>query len=272
MTRFLLFAALTLAACSSPFEGDWEAALDRELTAGEPYRAVAALNAGADAGDIRAMSMLVQAHERGYLRGPNDGTQPYQGKLYFRSLPGQLALAERRLNRALEAGRTSDDPEVLLDVARELGTPGVFVYTHDGSDGLTLEEVETARDIYQRIRHADLPQMGLAGLAREIGDSTAWAGHVQAAAAAGEPHACVMTVYLLGDRPDQSTPAGYARFIDEMESCAASPGGQDWVGDGLQTLASHAEEGNDAARELLDGLRAEGVFERHPRLADFVAS
>ena len=264
-----LVLLLALAACTpTPRSADAiQADMDAAHAAGDGDRAFALLKEAAATGELYPLGELATARERGYLRlRLTDGTVINHP---VRSLPGQAALTRRAFERALAAGAHSGQPQALLDAAQHL-VGDVITVNGEVQDDLSPAVRDSARAIYRRIAGADVPQLALALLARRLGDEDAYRQHLDAAVAAAEPQACTFRLWFSGTRHDLSTPAGYADYLDAVEACPRAPDAPDPAAEDLGKLAALIRDGNEATVAFVEGLRDEGVFERHPRLEAFL--
>lgn len=244
-------------------------AAEAALTAGDADRAWDLYNEAADGGHLAALATVVEGREQGYLIVRDAGGRR-AGHAAVLSLPGQALLARRAFERTLADSARSGRPEVLLLLAQTL-RGSMTIINGEFDPDWTTEDRDSVAAIYQRIQDADLPQFQLALLAKALGDDDAYRQHLDRAAAAGEPHACTFKLFFTGEKHDRSTAADLARYIDAADA-ACQPGGKpDPAADTVRKLAEQIRYGNDEAAALLDSLRAEGVFERHPRLAALVA-
>ena len=261
----IAFVISTLDAPHRPSE-ELYAAAQTALTEGRPAEAFALFDEAAAAGHVLALARVAKVREAGYLRSPRYRGQPAVDYA-VPSLPGQVAWMRWRSQRALAHAADAGDPEALLAVATDLlGS----VYWIEGQPRTRVGEadLDSVASIYQQIRGEDLPQMPLGVLALGLGDDVAYHRHLDRAAASGEASACTFKLWFSGDRHDTSTAVGFARFIDAaVEACPFVPNGPDPAADDLRRLAAEIDAGNREARLFLDSLRAEGVFDRHPRLA-----
>ncbi|WP_412068128.1 hypothetical protein [Rubrivirga sp. IMCC43871] len=276
MSRVLLLAAL-LAGCSSPSAprhlstGHSVEGYAQAVEAGDTETALALLRDAADAGDLVALATLSQAYDRGYLSaGMVDGASTH---LAIWTLPWTAPLVQRRFDRELRQRAESGDPEALFMAADAL-LNRVFVdgeWTHPPAD------LDSARAIYHRLdaRVDDDQRLRLAFLARRLDDDDAYHAHLDAAADAGDPQACVFRFWA-GSR---DTPPGaavtVADEIDATEACRARALASgfaesaplfDYGGRVVASLREQAQTGNPAATATLDSLRTLGVFHRHARL------
>ena len=266
--RLALAAALAalVAGCASPDRTPAEAhaAARDALDAGDADRALALFREAADGGHLGALQTVADARTRGHLTVPRRPGRA-GGPAPVRSFPGQAAWARRAYQTALTDSARVGSPNALLMMAHDLTGP---LKTSGGRTRAEMTEAdrEAAAAIYRGIVHADVPRLSLATLARKLGDGRAYRQHVEEAVAAGEPHACAFKVWMTGDAPDASTPAGFAVYLDRAEACPRAADGSDPAADGVRALAGQVAGGNAAAVDFLDGLRAEGAFRRHPRL------
>ncbi|PAP77958.1 hypothetical protein [Rubrivirga marina] len=272
MVRLSILCLLLLAACRPAPSGltPHEAALAHldALRAGDADRALALLDEAAEAGHLEALHILAHAHGRGYLQTPYDSVQKSTSHLPIFSTRWEAGRALRRFERALRDSVRAGSVEAQFLVAdRLLGTrriPGA------------RDEVDpdSARALYHTLAARDADPLRLAFLANRLGDDEAYLAHLDDAAEAGDPNACVFRYWRRRDRDARFSAAGVAREIDALEACRARAleahhdaemftSGERVVGD----LAAQAREGNAEATATLDSLRATGVFDRHPRLA-----
>lgn len=267
MIRLASLSFLVLAGCSAGSSGpvDLRADYAQALHDGDRDRALDVLDAAADAGDLGALRELAEVRSQGYLSVPYD--QGGGGRLTVASLPGEAMWTAWRYRRARDRGAEAGDPEALLAVAEEQAGDlvmrgGVRVRTLSGS------RRDSVAVLYRRLLETNVSRLRLARLARHLDDEEAYIQLVDAAVAGREPDACSYKLYLTGTRRDLSTPAGLARFVDDAEACPRVPGDADHAAEQIGALVAQVRSGNDGARVLLDSLRVEGVFERHPRLAE----
>lgn len=249
-------------------EAAYEAA-QAARTAGDGERAWSLFTEAAGGGHLAALRTVAEARDRGYLTVDDADGRGATGHVGVLSLPGQAALARLAFRHALADSAQTGRPEVLLMLAQELHGEATFVNGELRSDWSGGGR-DSAAAIYHRIKGADLPRLQLALLAKALGDDDAYRQHVDEAAAAGEPHGCAFKLYFTGDRHDTSTVSGLSRYLDAAGAACPPGGPDDPAAETVRTLAEQAAAGNGAAVDVLDGLRAEGVFERHPRLAALV--
>ena len=241
---------------------------------GDVPRALVLLDEAAAAGHLGALEYRARSYRLGYLRTDRyNGWQ--RGKIEdahpFLVLPGQAEAAEAEYQSALRSAADAGDPDAMFRLALELGQRrwlgGEWVRTASGLD--------SARVLYDRLVAADAPPRDLAALARVLDLGPDRWSHLARAAQAGDPVACLHRAY---DEHGVPFSARYlAAAIDALEACREMAAGTptpvafDHNDQTLGALAEQVRAGNRAARVILDSLRADGVFERHPRLAAVVA-
>ena len=282
MLRLLALAGL-VAACGPPpsglspddaYEAAWAAA-DR----GDVRRALGLLDEAADAGHLAALGARAEAASRGYLR--TRGGAPERNLAYL-PWPGEASRTAARYDAALrDSVRAGHSDALYLALDDVLGRGG------PGSEPARADR-DSADALYRRLVQTGRGTLGLAFVAQRLGreaDSERWL----AEAAAQDRGACFHRLFLSTALPPSETPEDraaveaelrspryHADFIGGAERCAALPdGGALASGDGVRVdvsgrfvraLRAAAAAGDDEATALLDGLRAEGVFQRHPRL------
>ncbi|MEM7786348.1 MAG: hypothetical protein AAF594_01340 [Bacteroidota bacterium] len=271
MSRLLLLAlAATLAACGPPASGldpdDVLKAANTAIAAHDTDRALDLLAEAADQGHLGALGVLAEAYERGYLRAPDTN-------LPIWSCPGQATLASRRYQDALRAGAHRGEATALHRVAREM-----LARRWDGQtwQDPSAADRDSAEAIYRQLDGTQTPSLELSGLARALGRD-AEAARILEAAAAHDVGACIIHTIktvprvMAGSAALSQQVASEASYLDAMASCDALARAQ---GDPLPgarrvtDLAESAASGDARAADLLDGLRAEGVFDRHPHLQE----
>lgn len=269
MPRALVLAAALLAACGPSASGlDPAAAVeaaDEALLDRDADRALALLTEAADAGDLGARRRVVEAYERGYMRTPYERGRT-STNLAVTTWPGRAAFARRAYERALADHAEAGDPDALLAVAFALTGPLIQ------RDGTWESEMDAAdRDsvvaLHARLDASDVPRLALSSLARALGDEDAALRHLDEAVAAGEPNACYYRFWFGGDRPAIHNAEGTAAYYDAMAACS-DPG---FLTEAVGPLFDNAAAGMPEAVVFVDSLRAEGVFERHPRLEALLA-
>ncbi len=275
MTRFLLAAlAALVAGCGAAPSGlSPDDAFQSAMTAadsGDVRRALALLDEAAEAGHVEALAVRARAYGRGYLRtdygrGHQRGVIP--SNLSLLVLPGQARAAEDDYQQALAEGARAGDEDVLFRLADKL-------LDRQFAEGVWREgDQDSARAVYRRLSAQGAAPLRLAFLAKRLDDDPAYDAHLDAAAAAGDPHACLFQMYRSHGQAEMFSARRVAASIDHVESCrAASPAARDskrlaYADSTLSSLANQARRGNAEAHVVLDSLRTLGVFERHPRLA-----
>ena len=239
------------------------------VTAGDGDRAVAMLEAAADAGDWGALGELVQTYERGYLRTSTDSAGTDYRTLPVSASPLRARHARARYADALDRARADGDPHALYRIAGQLLQPHGPPTVVPGEMPTQVDSAarDSADALYRQIVDADLPRMSLAMLALALGDSAAYVRHIDEAVAAGESNACTFKLWFTHGQPDLATLRGRVAHYDRVLAC--DPGGEasDYVADDVRALHEQIALGNAGAVVALDSLRALGLFERHPRLA-----
>ena len=243
---------------------------------GDVPRALALLDEAAEAGHLGALDYRARSYRHGYLRTDwSAATSSRPGKIEethaFLVLPGQARAAQADYRRALDAAADTDDLGAMRQLAFELGQPRWI-----GGEWTTRPSaLDSARVLYDRMQALGADPLDLANLARVLNLDDAHRAHLQAAAEAGDPVACLQRAY--NDHGYPFSARGMAPAIDALEACrrlaagGVSPVSFDQNVQRLGDLAAQVRSGNDQARAILDSLRADGVFERHPRLAAVVA-
>lgn len=226
------------------------------------------LKAHADAGDLDALRELAWGYDHGYLRVSPTPENDGMSYLLIRTWPWDAPVSARRYERALNHAARAGDETALFYVADRLLLPHV----RGADDPPSSADKDSADAIYRRLVAADADPFRLALLAQHRDDDEGYRQHLAVAADAGNPTACVFRTYM--DRRAQSDAAGIASQIDAMEACRdrATESPYDaslltYADRTIRGLADQVRQGNGAAVALMDSLRAEGVFERHPRLA-----
>ena len=278
MTRLALAAlaavALALAAAScgpspsglSP-DAAFEAALDA-VEAGDVPRALALLDEAADAGHLAALEYRADSYRTGTLRtGYGQGYRRgvLDARHAFLVLPGQADAAARAYRDAL-ASAAEHDTDARFQLAHQLAEPTWTDGRHDSPPA----ELDSARVLYSRLRAQNADPYRLAMLAWALRDTTERDRQMDLAARAGNSHACWFRLWT-GERRSLATVAGFSDYVDDAEACAIDAEAADPVADGLRALVEQSRAGNGASVALLDSLRADGLFDRHPRLATVVA-
>ena len=287
MLRVLALAVLAtalVAACGPAPSGlspdDAYEAAQVAADSGEVHRALALLDEAADAGHLAALRTRADAMACGYLRTPAGYRRgETQQNLPFLTWPWDASRAEGRYKRVLRDSVRADRPGALYLALDDALGDSRFCQPPSDIDR------EAADALYRRLAQTEHGTFRLALTARKMGhqgDYERWF----AEAAEREPQACYHRLLLSTARPPSETaedrvateagfrsPHYYADFIDGAERCAGLPRAgrsappEDVAGRFVQSLRAEAASGNDDAAVILDGLRAEGVFRRHPRLA-----
>ena len=257
---FILFALpLALAACTpdlSP-EAARDAALEAEA-AGDARTAVRYYKAAANGGDLDAMRTLAHAYEDGYLRVHSSSHATH---LPIFTFPGQGRRWRQRYERERNALTFGGDPEAMLRLANDLE----YGRRH------TPATKDSARAIRQRLVANEYPPALIEEALNRDHESPATRDSLLARAEAlGSGQACLLRLVLAharenAERQRPPTAAETAAHIDDVEACPALPGKQPYGGEVLVRNLRRADTPEAAA--TLDSLRALGVFERHPRLA-----
>jgi hypothetical protein len=271
--RRLLFAALAaVVGCTPPDVGPSlrsdPSAYHRALTDGDAARALSVLDAHAAAGDLDALRTLADAHQRGSLHVPYDSEAGGATLLPIRTTRWQAGRALRRYERALRDSVRAGSHEALFQVAE--ATFGI------GSARVDTD-ADSARAVYRLLASRGADPLRLAFLADQLGDGAAHLAHLDAAAEAGDPNACALAYWRRRDRDGQFSAAGVAEQVDALEACRARTSQAHRDAEMLSTgervvkdLVEQASRDNAEAKAVLDSLRADGVFERHPHLAPLV--
>lgn len=274
MVRLSILLLLSLSACrpdpSALSPDDAVRAHIDALRQGDAAHALALLTDAADAGHLEALRVLADARQQGYLRVPYDPATKSATLLPIRTTRWKTGRALRRYERALEDAARAGRAEALFHVADRLLEPRRI----HGAHVTVNTDLDSARAIYRTLADRGADPLRLAFLADRLGDEAGHLAHLDTAAEEGDPNACVFRYWARRDRGDRFTAAGVARQIDALETCRDRAieadrtvemftSGERVVGD----LAEQAGRGNAEAMAVLDSLRADGVFERHPRLA-----
>ncbi|WP_412062606.1 hypothetical protein [Rubrivirga sp. IMCC45206] len=285
MSRVLLLAAL-LAGCSWPLSpdtpiplgtpigthGDGPEGYAEALEAGDADTALALLQDAAAHGDLDALGWLSDAYGRGYLQaGWREGGSVH---LPIRTMPWSGPITQARYVDTVRRRADAGDADALFRLA-----DGYLVRQHiDGEWRYPTGGLDSARAIYDRLdaRVDDDQRLRLAFLAQRLDDDGAYRAHLDAAADAGDPQACVFRFWA----ESRDTPPGaavtVAAEIDVTEACRARALASgfaesaplfDYSGRVLASLREQARIGNPAATTTLDSLHALGVFDRHAHLA-----
>ena len=272
MTRLLAALAVALAGCGTAPSGlspdDAFQSAMAAVDSGDVRRALRLLDEAADAGHLDALAVRAGAYRRGYLqtdygRGYQRGVLP--SNLPFFVLPGQAGAAGRAYQDALAAGAARHDADAMFRLAHELAQPQWI-----NSERIPPADLDSARAIYDRLNAQSADPFRLAMLALSLHDTDERNRQLDVATEAGDGRACWWTLWT-GPRRNLATAAGFSDYVDDAEACPLDLQADDPVADDLRALAGQVRAGNDAASALLDSLRAEGVFRRHPRLAALVA-
>lgn len=274
MTRPLLAALAVLAAgCGAAPSGlspdDAFRSAMAAADSGEVRRALALLGEAADAGHLDALAVRAQAYGRGYLRtGYGRGYQRGATEVHrpFFVFPGQAAAAENAYREALRKGAADGDPDALFRLAHRL-TERQWTGAEWAS---SAADRDSARAVFGRLVRRGADPYRLAALASALGDDAERDRQLGLAVEAGDGRACWWALWA-GPQRSKATAAGFSAFADRAEACPLDLYDADPVADDLRTLGRQAAAGNAAAAVLLDSLRAEGLFERHPRLAAVAA-
>lgn len=273
MKYALILLGLGLAACHSPAPGLSAETLrqraDSLALAGAPGVALRYLEAAADQGDLEAFARLAAAHDRGYLRIPTDPNSPHGTQhVAIWSFPWQAGRWRSAYEQARDEQAREGDHTALLRLADDLAVPSLWLRRPDA-----LPDPDSARAIRQRlIREGSGPAMVHEALRlHSNGDRDGADALLVRAAEAGQPQACELRVAFrtqpgLPSRDDASAQAA-ATLIDALEACPSrrSESGGTRIVAGLKR---GQRSGATQAGAQLDSLRALGVFERHPHLAD----
>ncbi len=267
-------AALVLAAgCGPPPSGlSPDAAYRASLEAvgqGDVPRALALLGEAAEAGHLDALEYRARSYRRGELRTDwYRGWQP--GKIEashpFLVLPGQAEAAHADYRRALEVASDAGDHDALFRFA-------AMLHEQSWHSDTRAPARDSARAVYRRLVGLGADPLRLAYLAHNLDLRDDHRGHLQRAVQAGDPSACLQLAYATHNRAFSARTV--SQQIDAFEDCRRlaqhnpRPGVEfDQAGQTLRALAAQVRRGNHDARVVLDSLRADGVFSRHPRLAD----
>ena len=266
-TLWVLAFALALGACGSGADlapGDAPLAARAAVEAGDAERALDLYGVAADAGDLGALRAVAEARRRGHLtrRSPAGAVH-----LAVQSAPGEADRAERTYRAALADSARAGSADALLTVALDLvGGPTLVNGEVQGETPAAARD--SAAAIYRRIASADVPRLPLALLAQAVGDPAGYAHHVDEAVRAGEPGACTVQVWHVGAPRDLTTPEGLAAHVDALEGCPGPDGaGPAQAREDVRRVVAATAGGDAEAVAFLAGLRATGLFERHPHLA-----
>ena len=278
MTRLWVFALVVLAGCGPAPSGlspddAFQAAL-AAVAQGEVPQALALLGEAAQAGHLDALEYRARAYRFGYLRTDWSAvTRGEPGKIEgppaFLVLPGQAEAAQADYRRVLESAADAGDTDAMFRFAAMLDEHS----WHGTERALALD---SARAVYRQLVDLGADPFRLALLAHNLDLDDDHRHFLPVAAQAGDPVACLHQSYA--SNRGAFSARGVARSIDAFEACrllaedAPRPGVEFNQSDrSLSALATQARDGNHDARGILDSLRADGVFERHPRLAAVVA-
>ena len=270
-----LFFLVSLTACAPAPETDPEQAYARAEQAIRDHDAEAALALLADAArqdHVPSLKLLLDGYDRGFwVPDEWNGTQPV--RLPVDARPGQHAMTVLRLRRAVSRGARAGNPDALLEVAHTRLLK--YALSRDDGDPHASVQVllDSARVAYRRADDAGADGLRLAMLARTLGDDPSYRRHLAAAAADGDPTACMLQVWFHEDDPQTTTShmAGVARYFDRIDACAPDRPLPAEALRPLRDLRAQLDLGNPAASVALDSLRQLGVFERHPEGAAVVA-
>lgn len=252
------------------YDAAYEAAAD-----GDARRALALLGEAADAGHLDALAERAGAYEQGYL---NVGYGPTVN-LALVVWPGQAARARADLDHALAAGLAAGDDATIFHLAK--GLAGDAQYAEITGDTARATAARDSAVVLYRRLGPDAKPLGRVLLAEQL--ALPDARRVLDAAAETDGPSCHYRALADGmfstDAPGEELTALFlsvaynAAYIDEAERCdTLDPTSPDAhrAAAGVRFMADNARR--DARyRTLLDGLRADGVFERHPRLAAALA-
>lgn len=274
MVRFSALLLLALGACGPAPSGlspeDAHRAHADALRQRDADRALALLTEAADAGHLVALQTLADARQRGYLRVPYDPATKSATLLPIRTTRWKAGRALRRYERALADSARAGSTESLFLIADRLLEPSRVQGARQTMDA----DRDSARAIYRSLADRGADPLRLAFLADRLDDEPGHLAHLDAAAEAGDPNACVFRYWARRDRGARFTAAGLAERIDALEACRdraiASHHDAEMFTSGVRLVSDLAEQagrGNAEAEAVLDSLRAAGVFERHPRLA-----
>lgn len=240
------------------------------IAEGDAGRALSLLEEAANAGHLGALEQLADGRERGYLTTAGPNRSASRARVAVWSWPGQATRARHAYRRVLADSARAGHPQAMLLVAQDL-LGGGWAWSEAPAADLPPATRDSAEVLYARLRSTSAPRLSLSFLARALGHDDDARALRQAAVDGGEPQACWFQIVTETD-VDLSTPAGVAAYVDSAEACRASgpPPETDYAADAVRELADQAAAGNRAAVDFIDALRAEGVFERHPRLVDVV--
>lgn len=273
MKYALILLSLALAACHSPAPGLSAETLrqraDSLALAGDAGGALRYLEAAADEGDLEAFAQLAAAHDQGYLRIRTEAGSPSGTQLVaIWSFPWQAERWRTAYEQARDEQAREGDHDALLRLADDLAVPSLWLRRPDA-----LPDPDSARAIRQRLIREGNGSAMIAEAFRRLhdGDREAADALLVRAEASGHPQACELrvafrTVPGLPPQEDISAQAT-ATLIDALEAChshrSESRGARIIAG-----LRRGQRAGATQAGAQLDSLRALGVFERHPHLAD----
>lgn len=235
-------------------------------------RALDRLTEAAADGDVYALHELAEARRRGYVRASSQsGRIPTHLPIW--SWPGQAWLAHRNFERTLRDSVAAGHSDALFLTADRLLQP--WRRGHSGGVGPTEADRDSANVLFDRLVGREPSSLRLAFLAKQLRREADYE-RLLTEAAGREPRACAfhlaMTFRKAGPSGSAPSPSEQAEFLDAAAVCAdlfethdldeRDPGSSFVVG-----LVEQTASGNAEAADLLAGLRAEGVFERHPRFA-----
>lgn len=230
-------------------------AAEAAASRGEARQALRLYKRAAKQGDLDALNTVADAYERGYVRvGLGSPTR----HLPIVTFLGQDRRWRARYERERDERARAGEPDVLMRVADDL-TRGTLNKSAVAQD--------SARAIRQRLVDADYaPALLREALVSMREDSLAADALLRRAETAGSGQACAIRVSF--SHREQVTASQIAAFIDDIEACPPFPGNHPRGGERIvQNLREAERNGDERATAHLDSLRAEGVFERHPRLA-----
>ncbi|OZC02126.1 hypothetical protein [Rubricoccus marinus] len=269
MRFLLLLLPLTLVACADPRPAEpldaFRASYDDALAAGDVERAIKIVEARAKTGDVGAIGHLASIYDEGQVRAPS---KPWKlgEPMRVRTWPGQARLWRARYERERDRQARAGDPDALFYAAQDLAFD-------DGPIDSPSPEVQAKRDSAHAIRQRLIAQGHTMALFSEAmnhsrGDSVRRDSLLAAAEAAGSFEACAWRAHF--STPNAYTAEAIASHVDRAEACRPLLGsreGHTFAESTLRSLRQGADNGTPEAITTLDSLRALGVFERHPHLA-----
>ena len=270
MRFLLLILPLALAACSSPgadLTPEATFALANSAAArGETKEALALYKDAAKRGDLDALSTVSRAMRQGYIRAP-EPENTRQGEIMAHHLPifvlpGQAGLWRDRYETEKAGKAAAGDPYARYLVAQDLR-----IWKRDA----TPAERDSARAIMDGLVAEHFGPAVIPATMRLYREGDVQTADSMLALVKPPYHAsaCAFGVTWRGMTPAGQTPdisaEATARVIDAYEACPDLPDGYEKRSQTIVQNLMRSERERDIAH--LDSVRALGVFQRHPHLA-----